>query len=49
MPKEFPVEMEHPDLEETILANTPGQLEVYKASGWKEAKASASPAKEEAK
>jgi hypothetical protein len=38
MPKEFPVEMEHPEVEDTILALTPGQLEVYKASGWKEKK-----------
>jgi hypothetical protein len=36
MPKEFPVEMEHPEVEDTILAFTPGQLEVYKTSGWKE-------------
>jgi hypothetical protein len=36
--KDFPVEMEHPDLDETIWANTPGQLEVYKASGWTEKK-----------
>ena len=38
MGKEFPVEMEHPEVEGTILAFTPGQLEVYKASGWKEKK-----------
>jgi hypothetical protein len=37
--KDFPVEMEHPDVEESILAYTPGQLEVYKASGWVEKKA----------
>ena len=36
MAKDFPVEMEHPDVDATIVANTPGQLEVYKASGWKE-------------
>lgn len=38
MAKEFPVEMEHPDLEETIQANTPAQLEIYKESGWREKK-----------
>jgi hypothetical protein len=36
--KEFPVEMEHPDVKETIFANTPAQLEIYKESGWKEKK-----------
>jgi hypothetical protein len=38
--KDFPVEMEHPDLKksETVWAMTPGQLEVYKESGWQEKK-----------
>ena len=33
---EFPIEMEHPEVEETILAFTAGQLEAYRASGWTE-------------
>jgi hypothetical protein len=36
--KDFPVEMEQTidGKKETILAMTPGQLQVYKESGWKE-------------